>query len=280
MQNNQNKFLFNKAFLASGKDLKISDSIIVKHPKIEEIYELGNGIDCEDIYWGYINSMLCDPYSNMVFLDDIGIDYETQTPFDVFVLLWKYSSKMYLDNKQIYDKFSYNPINHIKESLSFFLGKHNFDIVFDETNDVHIIVDIDSINEGNNYDYIITSNIFDLIHEFLVLINEIDMSDKINPANIHVKKMLIEDKREEIKRHQKSTAKQEKIENIGTAINGICGGMGFIDYIRIKEYTIYQLLSTFKVGMKKINYSNLMYGIYSGNVDQSKINKKELTWIY
>lgn len=275
----ENKITFNDMFLASGNDLVLGN-IVVKHPTIDSIYSLGNGIDCEDVYWNYVSTILCDPYSHMVMLDDMGIDYETQTPFDIFVMKWKQLNELYKENKEIYDSFLYHPILSIKNALNFFLGEHDFNIAFDADSNQYALVDSKSFNNNDSYDYIIDSNIFVYIHEFLTKINQIDNGMRINPANAAVKKILIEDMRDEIELMQKQNRKQESINHIGKSIISICGGGdGSANYINIKQYKVFQLLSTLKVKVKQLHSLSLLQGVYAGTLDSSKINKKELDWI-
>ena len=70
------KIEFNRLFLLSGNDLKLNDFVSVKHPVLNDIFNLNNGFNCEEIYWSYIFILLSDPYDYMVELDDMGIDYE------------------------------------------------------------------------------------------------------------------------------------------------------------------------------------------------------------
>lgn len=101
-----------KAFLHSGRDLVLNNKVTVKHPKMSDILAINDGFVCDAIYWSYVNSLLSDPYDNMVFLDDNHIDYELVTPFDVFVLRWL------------------QPGGHdtLSAALQFFLGPHDFTV--------------------------------------------------------------------------------------------------------------------------------------------------------
>ena len=86
----EEKHLIPKSFLQSGFDLKITDTISCKHPTISEVLAIDEenlGLHSEEQYYSMVNLFLTDPYSYMVYLDDLGIDYEKSNSFEVFVLL-------------------------------------------------------------------------------------------------------------------------------------------------------------------------------------------------
>jgi hypothetical protein len=218
----------------------------------------------------------------MVMLDDTGIDYETQTPFDVFLLKWNSVHKFYIENKDIFNQHSYNPINIIIDALCFFLGKHNFGIYYSQAENFYLIIDVDSKNNDGFFNYVIDSKMYNFMVEFLTLINGIEYKDRINPKNESAKKILIEDMRDELKsleRKRKSGIEEEHNDTIGTAINLICSESSSINYLNVGQYKIYQLLSTLKLKIKRMNYSNLMHGVYSGTIDYKTLNKEDLNWI-
>jgi len=278
-KNNGFKINFNKGFLSSGKDLVLGD-IVVKHPTVEMYWSLGNGFNCEEVYWEYVSNLLCDPYTSMVELDDLGLNYLEQTPFDVFVIRWKNAKKSYSDNKQLYDQFNFNPLNNIKSALQFFLGTHNFELIYLTQDDEYYLVDLDLKNESGQFTYVISSEIYSAIAEFISLINCIDTSGRINPADEMTRQILIQSTRNEVKHKQKyKDGKSNDIDYISGAIDIICTSSNSVSYLTISKYSIYQLLRSTRLVTKRIHYDNLMYGIYSGNVNPEKIDKDELTLI-
>ena len=76
MKINLDKYKINKGFLSSGKDLKLDENVVVKHPTIEEIENIDDTIYSIEHYWQLANLLMCDPYENMVVLDDLGINYQ------------------------------------------------------------------------------------------------------------------------------------------------------------------------------------------------------------
>jgi hypothetical protein len=273
------KLNFNKGFLSSGKDLVLGD-ITVKHPTVEMYWSLGDKFNCEEVYWEYVGNLLCDPYTSMVELDDLGLNYLEQTPFDVFVIRWKNAKKSYLDNKQLYDQLNFNPLDGIKSALQFFLGTHNFELIYLKQDDEYYLVDLSLKNEFGQFIYVISAETYSVIAEFISLVNCIDTSGRVNPANEMTRQMLLKSTRDEIKRRQKDrNSKDDGVDYISGAIDLICSTSNSVNYLSIGKYSIYQLLRSVQLVTKRIHYDNLMYGIYSGNINPDKVKKDELTLI-
>jgi len=271
--------IFNKAFLSGGKNLKLSNNVEVIHPTVKDIYELGDGFNCEQIYWEYVNIILCDPYTNMVELDDMGLNYLELKPFDLLVIKWKRLIEAYNEKKEVFDSFNYNPLNQIKDSLIFFLGNHDFELIFIIEEDSYFIVDNNSKNSDGVFEYYISGENFNIISEFISVINCIDDSYKINPADDSARSILIQDAREENERLKINKPTAKEYDYLGTSIDVLCCGEGSINYLNVNQYKIYQLLKSVRGKTKRIHYDHVMQGIYAGTVDSSKVNKEELTWI-
>jgi len=274
-----NDITFSEGFLFSGKDLFLDKNVIVKHPSIENILSITNDETSFDIYWNMVNTLMCDPYTHMVMLDDLGIDYEKIDAFDVFVLKWKDLIKQYQDDKQKFDALGIHPLYNVLVSLSFFLGEHNFELCRLENEDGEletILCDKNSIEDGICY-YMINRNMFNRMAEFICSIHHIDKSDQIHPENDNFKKMLIEDMRDELK--SKSRKKQDTKntfgEYIGKIMKATCScGNGGISVFNVNDVKIYQLLSGFNMFVKK----NSVDRLFNGQYDLSKLNQKELNW--
>ena len=272
--------VFNVAFLQSGRELAINDKVKVRHPIMEDIYNLGNKGDCENIYWNYVSLMLSDPYDNMVLLDDFGIDYEKFTAFDVFVLKWKLiASGVFDGNEGDEQSNAEHLLNGVKTALCFFLGEHEFDVIQLPNTDIFCLVDLNTKNSFGFYDYYITLDMFTMIYKFIFAINKLDKSDRINPATEHDKKMLIAMTRDEQKTRVREKDKDKNIDYLGNAVNALCSGATGVDYITARKYNVYQVLSSYKTSINRIHCDHLLNGVYFGTVDVNKVNKKDLNWI-
>lgn len=280
VETNHKKDLIPKSFLQSGNDLQITESIKFKHPTLQEVEDIDKehlGLYSENIYYSMINVFLTDPYDYMVFLDDKGIDYETIKPFEVFCLLFNdYVEKI----QSLSNTYSKEQIlillkdNIYINAFKFFLGVESFFITTDQ-NENKIIVD-------NNGHFVMNSDIYDFVTEFIRKVNGIPDSEKIYPEDEWAKQILIEDEREKLKKQAKKKEKNEEETNknrLGNLISSVtwsCNG-GITPFNR-NQLHMYDLIDGINRTDKLLGYKNTMVGLYSGCVDKKKINFNELHW--
>lgn len=265
---------FNKMLLMSGDDFKLTDSITLHHPTIGEILTLGNGYHSENIYWRYIHTLMCDPYVNMVLLDDLGKNFMEVSPFEMFIIQWEQLEKDYHNNSSEYDLSNIKPHNLVLSALDFFIvEKHEFTLRSYEDG-TPCLVDIENPNCQ------IDQEVFDLIYEWLKSINKIDYSDRINPADENARLILIEDTRDEIKKAKRRKKKNDdNTEHLGNLMSAISfGGNGVITPFNIKKCKVYWILEAFSVENKKTNASHILDGVYHGTINSKDVNKNELDW--
>lgn len=252
---------FSKYFLNNGKPYKLKN-MIVKHPTLEDISKLDNNgnIDPEGEYWGIVMSLICDPYDYMVQLYDEGIDYETLTNFDMFIINWNKTKDLYLANKEQFDMAKIDPFKKIKFNLSFFLGEHNFDLE-QRLSGEYVLYDRDDSS------YIIDKEMYDNFVEFLKAINRLDFKDRINPANESVKKMLIEDMRDEaeMKKIKKQQGQEDEVVEILNNMKiAVCTTIGSIGFYNVDQMQVYQLYSHFMMLNSFTKFNNMLGGVYGG----------------
>lgn len=265
---------FSKAILMSGDNVSLSPHITLKHPTIGNVLALPNPLRPDDIYMIYMQIILSDPYANMVMLDDMGKNYLDVSPYDVFVLQWDKCTEDYETNKSLYASIGKTPLDNIREALNFFIdGNHVFEKgSYDDGESCFFDV--------NNKNCQINREIFDYIYEWVIAINKIDFSNRINPADENARRVLIEDMRDEIKKAKKR--KKKKIDNsdyFGDLMSAVCFcGNGVIAPFNIKECPIYWINEAFSIKNKKNHADHILNGIYHGTISSKDINKKDLEW--
>ena len=278
--NDKKKELIPKSFLQSGNDLPITKSINFKHPIIQDVFDIDKehlGLYSEDMYYSMVNVFLTDPYDYMVYLDDKGIDYETIKPFDVFCLLFN----DYLDKiKKISDECSQEQLlllfqnNIYFIAFKFFLGVDNFFIVKD--------TDGNSVICYGDNQFLINSDTYDYITEFIRKINGIPDTEKIYPEDEWAKQILLEDERERLKKQARKREKSEEETNkdrLGNLISSLtwsCNG-GVTPFNR-NQLHMYDLIDGINRTDKLLHYKNTMTGYYSGCIEKKNINFNELHW--
>lgn len=258
---------FSKGYMMSGRDFKLTDSITLHHPDMNEIYNINHGFMSEQLYWSYVSSLMCDPYTHMVMLDDMGKRFMDTTPFEVLIILLK--------NQGQEDVDAY--LEMINKALELFIvEKHDF--ALSQYNDgQYCLYDV------NNPSCQIDEKVFNCIYEWLITTNKIDSSKKLNIKDDNSYMVLIDDARRELKKAKRNKGKKKKDEDkefFGSLMSSICfGGNGAATPFNIMDYKIYWLLENQSVIARKQHSDNLYRGIYGGTISSKDIKKEELDWM-
>lgn len=257
-------FHFGTMFMLSGQPLEINSRICVRHPKIHDIWTLGGGLFCEDIYWSYVMTLLSDPYDAMVWLDDHGIDYETVTSFDVFVMRWA-ETKVSAETQELHMASTM-----FSDALSFFLGEHTFDVMRHPSGETYIYA-------ADDTSIVFGREVFDLISAFIMELHCIKRTDKIKPATKSAKRVLIEDKRDEEFRARTSKKKPEPSDVIGTALSALLFG-GSISPLEVRDLPLFSVLRGSSVKTKQMRVQAMLNGVYTGMMKPDGIDPSEFNW--
>jgi len=258
------------SFLQSGNDLIVSKYYKCKHPTYEEVMsidEAHNGLYSEEMYYSYVSLFLTDPYEYMVFLDDHGIDYEQSSFFEVFKMLFdSYCKKM--EEKNVPNEY-----NVYYAAFQFFFGVDSFSII--QVEDLFAFIDKDN-------HLIFSSKDFEYIAEFIKKMNGIPDGERINPENEMYKQILIEDKRDEMKRKMRQKKENDEDDNkdrLGKLLSALTwGGNGNVTPFNRKQLHLYDLVEGINRTDKKLNFQNTMNGYYSGCIEKKDIDFNKIHW--
>ena len=272
------KDLIPTSFLQSGNDLQLTSTLSFKHPILQEVLDIDKnnyGLNSELLYYSMVNVFLTDPYDYMVFLDDNGVDYEQVSPFEVFCLLCNEYVNNIMNSEELTDLEKTNLFsnNLYFKAFKFFLGVESFFIVQTEDGD-NVILD-------NNKNFLLNSEMYDYISEFIRKINGIPETDKINPEDDWAKQILIEDERERLKKQAKKKQKDDdsnknRLGNLISSITWACNG-GITPFNR-NQLHMYDLIDGTNRTDKLLHYQNTMNGYYSGCIEKKNINFNEVHW--
>lgn len=267
---------FSKAFLLSGKDFKITDSIILHHPTIGEILSLEESAAPDHTYWSYVQLLLADPYENMVMLDDLGINYLDAAPFEVFCLQWDYLLAHTGQAENDSDRYKIALMKSISNAINFFIqGDHCFVKNVYENGDAYFY----DINDTSCQ---IDSSIFEYLYEWVKSINKIDFSGRIHPADENARRVLIEDIRDEMKKRRKreKNHQEENPDYFGSIMAATCFcGNGAINPFNINQCKLYWINESMSITGRKNHADHVLDGIYHGMIRSRDINQKELDWL-
>lgn len=253
-----------KLFLLGGSDLRLTQSVTVKHPTVTDVLSLNGGYYCEELYWSYVSAIMSDPYDYMVYLDDHKIDYEMTSAFRVFALRWNEAQ----EKKMMSDD---GTADFMREALTFFFGEHDFTIIVLEQQ-VFLI-------DASDPTWALNEQLFDIACDFIRELNCLEITGRIKPANQSYKRILIEDMRDEQKRKAREKKTHDPITHIGDALGAVlAGGSGAITPENCSSTHIYQLLSASRAIQKKMVVQSMLNGIYTGMMKADKISNDELSW--
>lgn len=230
--------------LLYAQSIPINEQISIAVPTVGEI------ITHENEYYSGVSALIASPADYMVQLDDIGVDFSTLKPFDLFVILFK----------------------------SF--DESNFHLFFRDLNPTkfEMAVNMESgevVLEDKDNGIIIDRGIHTHIRQILGDINNFEIKDK-QPGNEAARKYMIE--RARIKQQRAKRRKQPShLEDL--IISMVNTDQYKYNYDETQGLTIYQFNRSVRQVIKKINYDNTMIGCYAGTVKMSELSKEQLNWL-
>lgn len=227
-------------------DYKLTENITIHIPTLKEILAYG-----EDNYFKIISMILSTSKDYMVQLDDIGKDYEEITDFELF------SQMLFLSLKEMNSSLVFSNLNLADFELC--QNKVNNEIVLYSEKD-NLIID--------RYIYAI---ICDKLREILYV-----EKDRYKAGNKEAKAFIIERTRKKQIKASKKPYKPILRPMIISLVN--CQEFKY-NYNEVLELNIFQFYSSVKAIQKRINFDQIMSGIYTGAISSKDINMQEINWL-
>lgn len=226
------------------KEYKINDDISVVIPTVKNI------INDEDSYFNLVTLFTSMPIDLMVQLDDIGVDYTSINEWDLFLML--------------FDGIQEQDTGLILKDINL----KSFEPAINESNKQIVLVDRET-------DVIIDRVILNQIATVLRKIHHLE-KNKRKPGNDEAKKYLLERARIKAQRNRNRKI-DSKLESLIVAM--VNTEQYKYDFEGTLELSIYQFNESVKQVIKKVEYDNKMYGIYTGNINPKELGEDELSWI-
>lgn len=226
------------------KEFPINDNIKIMIPTVGEV------LDCEDSYYGAVSILTAMPIDMMVQLDDAGIDFAEINEYELFLLL-------------------FNALKESDTSLIFGdLDLTKFRMAENSSNGTIVLIDKEN-------DIVIDRAIHGRIADTLRKINHLEKNNR-RPGNDDAKKYLIEKERKRLRRAAKKASESHLESLIIAMVNTEQFKYG---YEGTRELSIYQFNESVRQIIKKIEYDNRMYGVYSGTVSAKDLSQADLNWL-
>lgn len=228
--------------LFRGKNIKIDNYMELKQHKIKDIVDI-IGLNT---YYSCLNFIILTPSENKVYLYKQGILFNEITHWDMFLSFFK--------NDEIK--------SNIVMGFNLFFGVDisNYKIIdHNITNGNHIIDEI-------KFSYVVS------------LLRESHNMDKPKIVQYANKTAVEYEIQREERRIKKGRFKPKY--DLKSIMSSICWGndINISNIEKIENLTMYQLYDAFNFKKKDKEHSNMSIGVYTGNLDSSKVNLNDVSW--
>lgn len=222
----------------------INDKIKVVIPTVGQV------LDNEDEYYSMVTAFTAMPIDLMVQLDDMKIDFEQITDYDLFIILF---NGLRLQN-----------VGLILKDIDF--SKFILDI--DEEKQELFLIDEENGIKIDRSVYLQISAVLRKIHNIKKNIRK--------PGNKDARDYMLKRAREKMKR-----AKNRKTESqTESLIVALVNAPEFkYDYQTVRDLTIYQFNKSLYQIVNRVDYNNRMVGIYTGNINPKDMGQDDLNWL-
>lgn len=211
---------------------------------------VGEILEDEDSYYSLVSLLTAMPVDLMVQLFDAGIDFAEINEYDLFLLLFPGIKAS--DTRLVFGDLD--------------LG--NFVMAQNNQNDMVVLWD-----EKN--DIVIDRAIHGQIASTLRKIHHLEKNMR-KPANEDGKKYMIKRAREKQKR-QKNRLQDSQLESLIVAM--VNAPQYKYDFEGTRGLSIYQFNESVRQVIKKVDYDNKMFGVYTGNINAKDLSQDDLNWL-
>ena len=225
-------------------EIVINDFISIKVPKVGQI------IENEDSYYNLVHMLTAMPIDFMVPLDDAGVDFSTINDYDLFISL--FGAIKECDTKLIFGDLD--------------LSKFEFAISEDTGKPIYLDPTTDRA-----FDRTAQVNIANTLRK----IHHLEKNNR-KPGNEEARKYMIERARKKMKRNRGRNY-DSQLENLIIAM--VNTEQYKYDFEGTLELSIYQFNESVRQVIKKVDYTNKMFGIYSGTISPKDFSQDELNWL-
>lgn len=222
----------------------INDFISIVIPTVGEI------IDNEDAYYNLVSVLTAMPIDLMVQLEDAGIDFTSINEYELFLLMFAGFKSQ--DTSLVFGD----------------LDLSKFEIAVNEQNGTVVLLD-------KEHDIKIDRAIHGQIAGVLRKIHHLEKNRR-KPANDEAKQFMLKRARDKMAR-RKSRKEESQLESLIVAM--VNTEQYKYDFEGTRELSIYQFNESVRQVIKKVDYDNRMYGVYTGTINAKELSQDDLNWL-
>lgn len=239
--------MIQKPNLLKVRNYKVNDKISVHVPTVDEIFDFG-----DQKYYSIVQTLVATPFDLMVELDDIGIDYETITDYQLFILMMESIAVNEDDTSILFGDLN---LKGFQEAVN---PQNGEKVLWSKDNDIVI-------------DQMIALEICNAIRKIHFWEAPIGRA-----GNAEAKRYLIERNRKKKKRLAKKPYKSF----LESMIISLVNTEEFpYNYETVMELSVYKLNASWRQIQKKKHWDQTMNGVYFGTVDKDKIDWEKISWL-
>lgn len=211
---------------------------------------VGDVIEDEDNYWNLVSILTSMPIDCMCQLDEIGIDFTTINEYDLFVLFFPILQQ--LDTSLIFGDLD---LTRFRRSID------------DEDGTIAFI----DIERDIRFDR-------DMQRKIAWVLRSLHHLEKNNrkPANEEAKQYMLKRAKEKMRRRKRRNIESQLEPLIVAMVNA---EQYKYDFEGTKELSIYQFNESVRQVIKKVDYDNRMYGVYTGTLSVKDLSQEDLNWL-
>lgn len=225
-------------------NIPINDYISIYVPTVGEI------IEHEDSYYNLVSVLTAMPIDLLVQLDDAGIDFTSINEYELFLLMFAGFKSQ--DTSLIFGD----------------LDLSKFKIAVNEENGTVVLLD-------EEHDIKIDRAIHGQIAGVLRKIHHLEKNRR-KPANDEAKQFMLKRARDKMKR-RKNRKEDSQLESLIVAM--VNTEQYKYDFEGTRELSIYQFNESVRQVIKKVDYDNRMYGVYTGTINAKELSQDDLNWL-
>ena len=226
------------------RSVPVTDKISVVIPSVGEV------IDNEDTYYGLVNIMTASPIDMMVPLDDAGIDFTKISDYELFLLLFRELQEQ--DTSLLFGDLD------LKKFTLSVNGQNGDFALIDGENGIRI-----------------DKGVYWQIAATLRKIHHLEKNRR-RPANEEAKAYLLERARIKMARDKKRM-KDSQLESLIIAM--VNTEQFKYDFDSVRALSIFQFNESVRQIIKKVDYDNRMFGVYSGTISTKDLSQDDLNWL-
>lgn len=237
----------NKLNLIRGDDIKVNDNIVIHHPTLNEICDIG-----ESKYMNVIYTLCATPSDcKSIIYDSFGAYFNEFDEFKLFCLICAGTN---IESELI--------IKDIKFS--------DFSVYTDEKNEIMLA----NPKTGIIIDRKTYIDITDCIRSIFCMTKNID-----NPMNDRTRDYMINKDRRERTRNKNKNNSEDSL-GLGYIIPALINCRDFkYNYENVWDLKVFNLYNSIKHIRKFQKYDNVMKGVYGGMIDTSKMDLEKYDWL-